>query len=142
MTQKVSVPETVEADRVEVRMAALGRAETTDLDVAMGAVGGVRADTVTVERGALGGAVAGTVSVTQGFARSLLAREATVQQSFVRTLVAANVRLERATGVGILIARNVVGDVKVLLDWRGAIAFGAAFGLVTRLLRRRRGKGE
>ena len=30
------------------------------------------------------------------------------------------------------------GDVKTILDWRGALAFGAAFGIVSTLLRRYR----
>jgi hypothetical protein len=37
-----------------------------------------------------------------------------------------------------LIAGRVEGNVRTLLDWRGAIAFGAAFGLVAGLVRRRR----
>jgi hypothetical protein len=37
-----------------------------------------------------------------------------------------------------LVARKVAGDVRVLLDWRGALAFGAAAGLVIALLRRGR----
>jgi hypothetical protein len=32
----------------------------------------------------------------------------------------------------------VGGDVRVLLDWRGALAFGAAFGLLAGLLGRGR----
>jgi hypothetical protein len=37
-----------------------------------------------------------------------------------------------------MIARHVEGDVRTLLDWRGAIAFGAAFGVVVSFFRRRR----
>ena len=37
-----------------------------------------------------------------------------------------------------LIARKVEGDVRTLLDWRGAIAFGAAFGIIVSLFRGRR----
>ena len=64
--------------------------------------------------------------------------------AFVRTLVAADVTVSGPTGIGILIARRVVGDVKVLLDWRGALAFGAAAGLVAGIVRRvgRPGKGR
>jgi len=127
----------IQADRVEVRMAAVGRADTHDLDVERGAVGAARADAITVHQGAIGASLTSQATVRQSFVRSVLAREAVVQQSFVRTLVAAEVRIERASGVGILIARRVTGDVRVLLDWRGAAAFGAAFGLVVGLLRRR-----
>jgi hypothetical protein len=126
----------IQADRVQVRMAAVGRLETGgDIQVIQGAIGGARATEVTIQQGALGGALAGRVSLRQSVARSLLAREAVVQQSFVRTIIAAQVRVEKATGVGILIARQVTGDVRVLVDWRAAAAFGAAFGLVTGLLR-------
>jgi hypothetical protein len=39
--------------------------------------------------------------------------------------------------VGLLLANRVDGDVRTLLDWRGALAAGAAIGLVVGLLRRR-----
>jgi hypothetical protein len=51
-------------------------------------------------------------------------------------MAAVDVTLERATAVGILIAGRVNGSVRPLLDWRSALAFGAAFGLVVGLLRR------
>jgi hypothetical protein len=35
----------------------------------------------------------------------------------------------------VLIAQRVDGDVRALLDWRGAIALGAAFGLVAGIVR-------
>jgi hypothetical protein len=128
----------IEADRVDVRMGAVGRVDAGRLDVHQGAVGAARADTITVAQGALGAALADEVQIRQGVGRAILARTVAVEQSFVRTLVAGEVRIERATGVGILIARKVVGDVRVLLDWRGALAFGAAFGLVVGLIRRGR----
>ena len=37
-----------------------------------------------------------------------------------------------------LVARKVAGDVRVLFDWRGALAFGAAAGLVLGLVSRAR----
>jgi hypothetical protein len=127
----------IQADYVDVRMGAVGRVESERLEVVQGAIGGARAGSVSVQQGVIGGALADQVTVRQGFARSILARDARVEQSFVRTLVAGEVHVERATGVGILLARRVVGDVRVLLDWRGALALGAAFGLVARLGRGR-----
>jgi hypothetical protein len=61
-----------------------------------------------------------------------------VGQALVQTVVANNVVVERPSGVLFLIARQVSGDVRAVFDWRGALAFGAAFGLVAGLLRRRR----
>jgi hypothetical protein len=51
-------------------------------------------------------------------------------------VVAADVTTGGPTFIGILLARRVVGDVKVILDWRGALAFGAAAGLVGGIIRR------
>jgi hypothetical protein len=132
----------IAADRVDVRLGAVVRVDATELSVHQGVVGGARADRVTVDQGALGGAIAREVTVSQGVARTLLAQDVHVEQSFVRTLVASEVRTEGPTGIGILIARRVVGDVKVLLDWRGALAFGAAAGVVAGLLGRVRRRGK
>jgi len=52
--------------------------------------------------------------------------------------VANNVQSTKTTGVLFLVARKVEGDVRTLLDWRGAIAFGTALGVVVSLLRGRR----
>jgi hypothetical protein len=38
----------------------------------------------------------------------------------------------------VLIARRVSGDVRVLVDWRGAIAFGAVAGIIGGVLARAR----
>jgi hypothetical protein len=38
----------------------------------------------------------------------------------------------------VLLARHVEGDVRVLIDWRGALVIGAIAGLLGALLRRRR----
>lgn len=130
----------IQADHVSVRQAAVGRVDSEHLEVVQGAVGGARAGSVAVQQGALGGALAGDLTVRQSFARSILAREARLEQSFVRMLSAVEVRIERSTFVGVLLARRVVGDVRVLVDWRGALAFGAAFGLVAGLVGRARGR--
>jgi hypothetical protein len=88
--------------------------------------------------GGIGLAVGGDVRVTQGAVSTVLARDVTIEQAGVRTVIANNVRVERTTGVLVMIARHVEGDVRTLLDWRGAVAFGAAFGVVVSVFRRRR----
>jgi hypothetical protein len=128
--------------RVEVSRGAVGRMEATTIDVHQGAVGAAQAGSVSIEQGAVGGVLGSDVELRRSVVRGILARSVRVEQSFVRTLVAGEVRVERATGVGFLIARRVVGDVRVLLDWRGALAFGAGAGLVMSLLRRGRRRGD
>ena len=80
------------------------------------------------------------VTAVAVFVLSLGALDFGLEQSIVRTVIANEVHAERSTGVLLLLARRVDGDVRTLLDWRGALAFGAAFGIVASLLRRGRGR--
>jgi hypothetical protein len=125
-----------DGERVELRLSAVGMVDAADISFAQGALGAARADNVVVEQGALGAALADRVEVSRGYARSILARQVQLDSAAARVIVAADVTAER-TAVMFLIARRVAGDVRVLLDWRGAVAFGAAVGLVMGLLRRR-----
>lgn len=126
------------ADEVTVRQGGIGRLEARDVAVSQGGVGFARAERVSVELGGIGAAFAGEASVTQGAVTTLVAREVRIGQSFVRSLVASDVRFDRPSGVGVLLARRVEGDVRVLIDWRGALVIGAIAGLLGALLRGRR----
>jgi hypothetical protein len=86
---------------------------------------------VGVEFGSVGAALAGELNVTQGFAGSTVAREATIEQGIARTVIAGRVSFTRPSAVLVLIAGRVDGEVRPLLDWRGALAAGAAIGLVS-----------
>jgi hypothetical protein len=118
------------ADSVEVRMGGIGKVDAEDVYVQWGGIGNGRATTMSVELGSVGLALAGELRVTQGMVSNVAAREATVEQSFVRTLIAQHVTFSRPSGVLVLIAGRVDGDVRPVLDWRGALAAGLAFGLV------------
>jgi hypothetical protein len=90
-----------------------------------------------VDRGALGAAMAGEVEVSRGYARSILARQVQIDRGAARMIVAADVRAER-TAVLFLLARRVSGDIRVMFDWRGAVAFGAVAGIIGGLIARAR----
>jgi hypothetical protein len=128
----------VTARNVDVHQGGIGRVEAVDVAVSQGGIGFARGDRVSVEMGGIGAALGGDVRVTQGGVNMILARDVTIEQAGVRTMIANNIHVERTTGVFVMIARHVEGDVRTLLDWRGAVAFGAAFGLVVSLFRRRR----
>jgi len=127
----------LEADRVDVRLSAIGRVESTDLSVAQGAVGAARTDHLTVEQGAVGAVMADHAEVSRGYVRSVLARQVQLDRSAARVVIAADVNAQQ-TAVMFLIARRVSGEVKVLFDWRGALAFGAGAGLLFALVSRMR----
>jgi hypothetical protein len=128
----------VTATNVDVDRGGIGRAQATDIAVSRGGVGFARGDRVSVELGGIGAAFGSEVRITQGGAMSVVAREEHLEQAFVRTVIANEVHAARTTGVLFMLARRVDGDVRTIVDWRGALAFGLAFGLVGALLRRRR----
>lgn len=127
------------AGNVEVRLGGIGRLDAEEVFVQWGGVGAARADKLGVEFGSVGAGLAGELKVTQGIAGSVLARDATLEQSFVRTLIAQRVSVNRPTGVLVMIAQHVSGEVRPLLDWRGALVAGLAFGLVSVVARALRG---
>jgi hypothetical protein len=125
-----------DGENVELRLSAVGMVDAGDVSFSQGALGAVRADNVTVEKGAVGATLANNVEVSRGYARSIVARQVQLDRAVARIVVAADVKAERSA-VMFLVARRVAGDVRVLLDWRGAVAFGAVAGLIMGLLRRR-----
>lgn len=127
----------LDAELVHIRQGAVGRVEAGQVTVEQGAIGAARAEHLTVERGAVGAALAEQVEVRQGYARSIIARQVQLDRSAARIVIAADVRTNQ-TAVMFLVARKVAGDVRVLLDWRGALVFGAAFGIALGLIRRAR----
>jgi hypothetical protein len=129
---------TVTAGSVNIRQGGIANAQASDISVSMGGVALARAERVSVEMGGMGIAFAREAHVTQGVARSLIAKDVHIDQSLVGTALAGRVRFDRPSAIFLLIAGRVEGPVQAMLDWRGAIAFGAAFGVVAGLIRRRR----
>jgi hypothetical protein len=130
--------QTANAKTIDINQGGIGRAYAGDIAVSQGGIGFARGERVSVEMGGIGAALGGEVHLTQGAAGNILARDVRIEQAGVRLIVANQVHAERTTGVLFLIARRVEGDVRTVLDWRGALAFGAAFGAVVALFRGRR----
>jgi hypothetical protein len=124
------------ATSVDVRQGGIGRASATDIALSQGSIGFARGDRVSLEMGAVGAAVGDDVRVTQSVAGFVAGRgDATVDQSLVSTLIGDRITMRQPSAVLVLIARHVDGSVRPLLDWRGALAAGAAVGLVLGLFR-------
>lgn len=125
------------ARHVDVAQGGIWRAEASDVAVSQGGIGIARGDRVSIEMGAAGIALAQDLRISQAYAREVIARDVEVDQGAIGTLITAQARFTRRGLVGILIAQKVDGDVRAILDWRGALALGAAVGAVLALLRRR-----
>jgi hypothetical protein len=126
-----------QARHVDIVQGGIWQAEATDIAVSQGAIGLARGDRVSLEMGGMLVAVAREARISQAYTRDVIAREVDVDQAAIGTLVTARASFARRGLVGILIARQVEGDVRVLLDWRGALALGGALGVVLAILRRR-----
>jgi hypothetical protein len=59
-----------------------------------------------------------------------------IRQGGAQTVVAANVTFEGQGGTLLLLARKVDGNVRTVLDWRGALVAGAALGVAIGLIAR------
>ncbi len=115
--------------------------------------GDVRAENVTISQGGASNVDATTVSITQGGAARVLAGDFSISQGGVGlaqteqltvneggsvfAVFADEANVADGGSVFMLLARSTSGDVRPVLDWRAALAFGAAFALALRILRRR-----
>jgi hypothetical protein len=122
---------------VEIHQGGIANAQADDITVRLGGVALARADRLSVEMGGVGVALAREAHVTQGMARTVVAQDVRVDQGLIGTAFAGKVTFEKPSGVFLLLAGKTEGPVKAVMDWRGALAFGAAFGLLVGVLRRR-----
>jgi hypothetical protein len=76
--------------------------------------------------------------VTQGFARTVLARDVRISKGGAQTVVAGHVTMEPQSGALLILARKVEGNVRPVLDWRGALVLGATLAVGIGLLARRK----
>ena len=115
-------------------------AETAVVDQA--SLGNLTAEHAEVNQGAIAHAHVQDLAVRQG-AVALVESSAHVrlEQSAVGAVMGDEVEIGAGSLALVVIAREVHGDVRPVIDWRGALAFGAALGLV-RLLLGGRGRGR
>jgi hypothetical protein len=125
------------AEDISIEYGGIGQAQADDIAVRMGGIGIARGERVSVELGAIGLAVGGDVSIVQGAVRAVVARDVQMKQTLASTVMAGSVTMDRQSGAFIVIARRVDGTVRAVLDWRGALALGAAMGVAIALLGRR-----
>jgi hypothetical protein len=126
------------AESIDITQGGIGRARAGGIAVSQGGVGLAQADNVSLERGFIGAAIGQETRLLQSMSNVVMGGETTVDQSLVGTMVSGSVTVRQPSAIGVLIAGRVEGSVRPILDWRGAIAFGAAYALVRAILRRGR----
>jgi hypothetical protein len=126
------------AETIDITQGGIGRARAGGITVSQGGVGFAQADNVSLERGVIGAAFGHQTRLVQSMSNVVMGGETTVDQSLVGTMVGGSIAVRQPSAIGLLIAGRVEGSVRPILDWRGAIAFGAAYALVIAFLRRGR----
>jgi hypothetical protein len=126
-----------QAAAIDVHQGGIAIAEATDIAVSQGGIAIARGDRVSVEMGAAGLTIAGEARLSQGIAQTVIARDVSFEQGLLGTVIAEHVTVRQPSFVGIVLANRVDGEVRALLDWRGALAAGAVIGLIVGILRRR-----
>jgi hypothetical protein len=124
-------------EALDVRLGGIGRTDAEDVAVTWGGVGLANARSVSVELGGLGLGIGEQVRVTQSVARTVIGGEVELEQTVSRVVIGGRVSFRRASGAIVVLAGRTDGEVRALLDWRGALAIGATIGLILRMLRRR-----
>ena len=134
-TPATGLLDAVAVDTLEFERGAIGGVRATDVAARLAVVGGIAANHASVEMGAVSGIVAREATVQRGMVRGIVAQDVHVEQAFVRAVVANTVQTGPTTGILVAVARRIDGEAKILLDWRGALAFGAALGAFLALIR-------
>lgn len=124
----------VEVDVLEFERGAIGGVRAKDVTARLAMVGGIAASHASVEMGAVNGIVAREATVRQGLVRGVLAQNVRVEQALARVVVANTVQTGPSTGILVAVARRIDGEAKILVDWRGALAFGSALGAFLALI--------
>ena len=68
----------------------------------------------------------------------MLARDVRIDRGGAQTVVAQRVTFERPGGALVVLAQHVEGNVRPLLDWRGALVLGGIVAAVLALVRGRK----
>jgi hypothetical protein len=109
------------------------------VEIVQGGANMIDAQTVSVQQGGVANVRASKLLINQGGVALARVRRLSLREGSSAVAVYADeANVSGGSNVLLLIARQVSGDVRPLLDWRAAAAAGAAFGLVVGLLRRRR----
>ena len=105
-----------------------------DVDATQSLLGRVRARYVRLRQGAAGVVLGRDVELRQGGGLIVAGAELNMERSAGQWLIGGLVQARQVFAVAV-IAGRVEGQVKCLLDARGAFAFGAGAALMTGLLR-------
>ncbi len=124
-------------DNVDIRNGGARDIDATTVSITQGGARDIDATTVTINQGGAARIRADELNVSQGGIGFARADHLTLEEGGTAfAVIADNVTLDPEASVFLLIAGSTKGDVRPVMDWRAAAAFGAGFAFVLGLLRR------
>jgi hypothetical protein len=127
------------AENVDIRNGGARDIDATTVSITQGGARDIDATTVTINQGGAANVRAEQVTVSQGGIAFARGDNVTLQQGgSAFAVIADQADLDPESSVFLLVAGTTNGDVRPVVDWRAAAAFGAAFAFVLGVLRRAR----
>ena len=120
-------------EHASVRLSKVDMIRAKGISVTLGGVGQASAETITVNTGGIAAASAMSIDVAMGGVGLARAEQFRLDRGRAMAVSAGEAKLQD-TMVGVLLAREVHGDVRVLLDRKSVAVFGLAAGLILGLL--------
>jgi len=132
MTMQQSAAGRMSADRASLHQSSAGFIKANQISLSQSSAGMVSAGEFISQGGATGFVKAEKASVS-GYIGSVVAGSADIQHGMAVFVTGRDVHVEESR-TGILLARNVYGNVTTALDTRGALIVGLVSGLFTGLM--------
>ena len=127
------------AESVDIHNGGARDIDATTVSITQGGARDIDATTVTINQGGAAKVRADQLTVSQGGVALAQTDSVTLQQGgSAFAVIADEATLDPQSSVFLLIAGTTNGDVRPVIDWRAAAAFGAGFALVLGLMRRAR----
>jgi hypothetical protein len=126
-------------ETIDLHNAGVRDIDATTVSITQGGARDVDATTVTINQGGAARIRADELNISQGGVGLARTERLTLREGGTAFAVFADkANLDPESSVFLLVAGSTTGDVRPVLDWRAAAAFGAAFAFVLALLRRGR----
>jgi len=133
---KQSSVRSVDGGHIEMEKVCAVAIDGEQADIVQSAVGVAKAEALNMNNCVNILSVTGQASLNSSCSLVTLAGKGIdeVNRSNVGVMVSNNIHAENTSAL-IMVANNVSGNVKTFMDWRSALAFGAAFGGVFGLMK-------
>lgn len=126
-----------DGDIVDIHNGGARDIDATTVSITQGGARDIDATNVTINQGGAARIRADELNISQGGVALARAEHLTLQEGgSAFAVIAEKATLDPETSVFLLIAGSTKGDVRPVMDWRAAAAFGAGFAFVLGLLRR------